>query len=140
MTLSRWLIVISLVSVVLTVGILVWAMVSFSNKSLHPEATSHTETPPVINDDQRGTVGHIIISSSSVYFIHEEDLPEEDIENIKWGELSSFLGNPTNFILIGEPVEAIFDQLSTGDKVEIWYDTILESYPAKIEVIKIRKL
>lgn len=140
MSLSKWLIVILLVSVILAVGILSWAMFSFSNKPLNPEATSHTETPLVINDDQGGAVGHVIINGSSIYFIHEKDLPDKDIENIQWDELASFMGHPTDYVLIGKPVEAIIDQLTTGDKVEMWYSLILESHPAKINVLKIRKL
>lgn len=137
LTLPRWLIVISIVSVV---GIISWVIFSLSIKSLNHEATSNTNTSSVVNDNEKGTVGHVIINGASIYFIHEKDLPDEDIENIQWYELSSSMGHPSDYVLFGKPVEAIIGELTTGDKVEIWYSVILESHPAQIKVEKIRKL
>ena len=50
------------------------------------------------------------------------------------------MGHPTDAVLSGKPVNEIENELKTGDKVEIWYYQILESFPGKIKVEKIRKL
>nr|WP_198044697.1 DUF3221 domain-containing protein [Lysinibacillus timonensis] len=137
MTFQKWLIGIS---IVLFVGILSLAIFSFSIKSTNYENTPSTETPSVVNTNEKGVVGHVIINDASIYFIHENDLPVEDIKNILWSELSTFMGHPSDYLLFGKPVEAIIGELRTGDKVEIWYSVVLESHPAQIKVEKIQKL
>lgn len=142
MKLPGWLIasciVICLVSVI---GILSWAIFSFSDY----EAASESELSPVVDFSERGTVGYVIVKGRLIYFIKEKELLDEygeNIENIKWDDLSksNYMGHPTDCVLFGKPVEAIEDKLKTGDKVEIWYSLILESYPGKIKVEKIQKL
>ena len=128
-------IVICLVSVV---GFLSWFILSF----LDYEATSESEPPSVIDFSETGTVGYVIVKGRSIYFIEEKELLDEYGENIKWDELakSNYMGHPADSVLVGKPVGAIRAELKTGDKVEVWYYQILESYPGKIKVEKIRKL
>ena len=139
MKLPGWLIAICIViCLVSVVGILSWFILSFSDY----EATSESELSPVVDFSERGTVGYVIVKGSSIYFISEKELLDEYGENIKWDELSksNYMGHPTDVVLSGKPVNEIENELKTGDKVEIWYYQILESFPGKIKVEKIRKL
>lgn len=137
MKLTGWRIVIS---IVLIFSIILSSIFIFSIKFLDKESTTKTNIALVENTDKKGQVGYVIIKNSSVYFLKEDDLPDENIENINWDQLNSFMGHPSDSVLQGEPITDIFDNLKTGDKVEIWYSAIDESYPGQIEVIKIKKL
>lgn len=121
---------------ILIVGIFSFAFWKLSEKSSNDTIKSDSETTNTVNTNENGVVGYVIINTNSVYFIHEKDLPE----NIQWNEMEEFMGHPSDYVLFGQPVEAISNELHTGAKVKIWYSQVLETYPARIKIDKIKKL
>jgi hypothetical protein len=59
-----------IVCIVSVVGILSWAIFSFSNY----EATSESEPSSVVDFSDKGTIGYVIVEDPSIYFIFENYL------------------------------------------------------------------
>lgn len=121
--------------ILVIVSFIIWKS---SEKQSNEEITSNSETDSIVDTNEKGVVGYIVINSNTIYFIHENELPSE--KDIKWDEMATFMGHPSDYVLYGDPVEDIFEELQTGDKIEIWYSQVLESYPARLKVEKIKKL
>ncbi|ENQ3105329.1 DUF3221 domain-containing protein [Bacillus cereus] len=85
----------------------------------------------------KGIDGYILLKGDTVYFIEEKHI--KDAYDRKHLEERLKRKIPADAILHFNNA-SIEKGLQTGDKVEIWYSEILESYPAKIQVTKIEKI
>lgn len=81
-----------------------------------------------IKENTEGEIGYIVMHEGIVYFIQGKDVQQSDIE--------SFSSENPMYSNKFESMRGI----KSGDEVRIWYSEILESYPAKIKVIRIEKL
>lgn len=90
-------------------------------------------------ENTESEIGYIVMHEGIVYFIQGKDVQQSDIESFSSEnpiysnkfESVSILINESKFSMRG---------IKSGDEVRIWYSEILESYPAKIKVIRIEKL
>ncbi|MEH7126555.1 DUF3221 domain-containing protein [Bacillus sp. JJ1773] len=94
----------------------------------------------IASKDAASSVGYIIKYEGVVYFIKEEKLKQSDLKKILNTDFSTTLKFEPVSILSGAEFKIPFKGIKNGDKVKIWYKSILESYPPKINVIQIRKI
>ncbi|PFA24756.1 hypothetical protein CN373_02615 [Bacillus cereus] len=81
--------------------------------------------------------GYIIFKNNNVYFIQNSKINNDNIQsNI---EKLKDKNHPSDSILvIDDPDFSI--KIKTGDKIKIWVEQILESYPQKLIVTKYEKI
>ncbi|MBD7938863.1 MULTISPECIES: DUF3221 domain-containing protein [Cytobacillus] len=92
-----------------------------------------------IKGRQPTDIGHVVFFQGITYFVKGEDIKTSDFEvfshedimfSRKFEEVSIF--DDSGIKLLGKGIK-------NGDKVAIWYDVVLESYPARIKLIQIEK-
>lgn len=94
-------------------------------------------TKTINNTVSNGIDGYILLQGDTVFFIYEKNIKTDtDRENLE-ERLKREI--PADAILqLNSP--SIKKGLQTGEKVRIEYSEILESYPAKIRVTKLKKI
>ncbi|MBN6888764.1 DUF3221 domain-containing protein [Cytobacillus horneckiae] len=92
-----------------------------------------------IKGRQPTDIGHIVFYQGTTYFIKGENIKPSDLEGFshedimfsrKFEEVSKI--NDSGMKFLGKGIK-------NGDKVAIWYEEVLESYPAEIKLIQIEK-
>ena len=85
-------------------------------------------------------VGYVVFHKGIIYFVKGEDIKTSDLENFSDEDImfsKKFKGISK---LINVELKLTTKGIKSGDKVSIWYEEILESYPAQIKVTKIEKV
>ncbi|MGY3717939.1 DUF3221 domain-containing protein [Sutcliffiella cohnii] len=82
-------------------------------------------------------VGHIVFHKGTIYFIEGENITASDLENFSDEDVMFRFGNLS--IIVNGEMKLIGKGIKSGDRVAIWYDEVLESYPAQIKIIQIEK-
>ncbi|WP_286925806.1 MULTISPECIES: DUF3221 domain-containing protein [Lysinibacillus] len=90
-------------------------------------------------ENTESEIGYIVMHEGVVYFIQGKDVQQSDIESFSSENLIYSNKFESVSILINESKFSMRG-IKSGDEVRIWYSEILESYPAKIKVIRIEKL
>ena len=85
--------------------------------------------------DEHGHVGYVIFHNGNAYFVQGEmiNYTNDDI-------LNSERYVPGDALLQNSAFKLMINGIKSGDKVRIWYKEVLESYPARIDVIDIEKI
>jgi hypothetical protein len=94
-----------------------------------------SDEPPLHTSDI--LYGFLIKQNNSLYFVDKATLKDGKFENYTANSSTRQMGHPADYFLIGEIVEAQYNEFETGDEVKIWSSMILESFPAQIVVQKI---
>ncbi|NNU94557.1 DUF3221 domain-containing protein [Geobacillus sp. NFOSA3] len=90
-----------------------------TNQSLNQEATLE---------------GFIIMKEGEVYLVEDPDFVQEDADKLTIQELRDKYTMSKLWIKGFGTLRGI----ENGQKVTVWYSEILESYPAKVKVLKIK--
>ncbi|MBD3109753.1 DUF3221 domain-containing protein [Bacillus sp. AGMB 02131] len=88
--------------------------------------------------DEHGHVGYVIFNNGTAYFVQGEK--PEPINYTNDYILHSERCIPGDAILQNSAFKIMINGIKSGDKVRIWYKEVLESYPARINVIDIEKI
>ncbi|CAG9623326.1 DUF3221 domain-containing protein [Sutcliffiella rhizosphaerae] len=84
-------------------------------------------------------VGYAVFHYGTLYFVKGDDITVSDLESFS-DEDVMFSGKFDEVsILMDGGVKTIGKRIKSGDRVAIWYEEVLESYPAQIKLIKIEK-
>ncbi|MBJ8068796.1 DUF3221 domain-containing protein [Bacillus cereus] len=78
--------------------------------------------------------GYIILRNDTVFFVGDKTF-ETKVELQNYMEQQMNKEHPSDTVLSFKDKNA-YDQLKTGDKINVWSSQILESYPAKMIVEK----
>jgi hypothetical protein len=81
--------------------------------------------------------GYVIFKDEKIYFIEEQEIKDSNITG--YIEQSLKKEHPSDFLLNFNDLNAAKD-LETGDKIKIWVNEILESYPGRYNVTKYEKI
>ena len=87
-----------------------------------------------------GHVGYVIYYEGTAYFVEDETITPEDMSDY----LEAGAIYPQSFFMVAilrnSGLQLAFNRIKSGDKVRIWYEEVLESNPAQIDVIDIEKV
>lgn len=78
--------------------------------------------------------GYVILRNDTVFFVGDKTF-ETKVELQNYMEQQMNKEHPSDTVLSFKDKNA-YDQLKTGDKINVWSSQILESYPAKMIVEK----
>ncbi|MCM3404415.1 MULTISPECIES: DUF3221 domain-containing protein [Cytobacillus] len=87
-----------------------------------------------VNEGAATLEGTIVMKENIILLIEDKGFTLADAETQSVNEL---IGNYKSVYKLNN---AVLSGIKSGDMVEIWYTEILESFPAQINVIKIKKL
>lgn len=85
-------------------------------------------------------IGYVVFHHETVYFVRGENLEMSHLE----GFSEEDIWHPSPFeeisMLMNAEIKLTTNGIKHGDKVAIWYDEVLESYPAQIKLTHIAKV
>lgn len=88
-----------------------------------------------------GHVGYVIYYEGAAYFTEDETITPEDMSDYLEAGTTH---HPQRFFMVAilrnSGLQLAFNRIKSGDKVRIWYEEVLESNPAQIDVIDIEKV
>lgn len=93
-----------------------------------------------INGREPNDLGYIVFYNEAVYFLKGENIKASDLKNFSDEDVMYSKKFEEISILINVGIKLTTKGIKSGDKVAIWYEEVLESYPAQIKVIHIEKV
>ena len=85
--------------------------------------------------------GYIVFHNGTKYFVKGENITASDLENFSDEDVAMFSKKFEEIaILLDDGMKLLGTGIKSGDQVAIWYEEVLESYPAQIKLMQIRKI
>lgn len=85
-------------------------------------------------------IGYVAFHKGTIYFVKGGNIKTSDLENFSDDDVMYSKKFEEISILINAEIKLTTKGIKSGDKVAIWYEEVLESYPAQIKLIQIKKV
>ncbi|MEK5109014.1 DUF3221 domain-containing protein [Cytobacillus sp. FSL K6-0129] len=92
-----------------------------------------------IKGRQPTDIGHVVFFQGTTYFIKGEDIKTSDLGNFSHEDIMFSRKFEEVSIINDNGIKLLGKGIKNGDKVAIWYEEVLESYPSEIKLIQIEK-
>lgn len=78
--------------------------------------------------------GMLVMGNGQIYLVGDDDVSKEEVESVSINEVIGRYGSVAKLDIQNL---SFFKRLQTGDRVKIWYTEVQESFPSKIQVLKL---
>ncbi|MDR4938350.1 DUF3221 domain-containing protein [Rossellomorea marisflavi] len=90
-----------------------------------------------INHGAMTMQGMLVMGNGQIYLVGDDDVSKEEVESVSINEVIGRYGSVAKLDIQNH---SFFKRLQTGDRVKIWYTEVQESFPSKIQVLKLEAL
>ncbi len=87
-----------------------------------------------INHGAMTMQGVLVMGNGQIYLVGDEGVSKEEVEGVSINEVIGRYGSVAKLDIQNL---SFFKRLQTGDRVKIWYTEVQESFPSKIQVLKL---
>jgi hypothetical protein len=81
--------------------------------------------------------GVLVMGDGQIYLVGDDVVSKEEVESVSINEVIGRYGSVAKLDIQNL---SFFKRLQTGDRVKIWYTEVQESFPSKIQVLKLEVL
>ncbi|MEW4326939.1 hypothetical protein Q0N12_09715 [Rossellomorea marisflavi] len=78
--------------------------------------------------------GMLVMGNGQIYLVGDDDVSKEEVESVAINEVTGRYGSVAKLDIQNL---SFFKRLQTGDRVKIWYTEVQESFPSKVQVLKL---
>ena len=90
-----------------------------------------------INHGAMTMQGMLVMGDGQIYLVGDDVVSKEEVGGVSVNEVIGRYGSVAKLDIQNL---SFFKRLETGDRVKIWYTEVQESFPSKIQVLKLEVL